>query len=119
MSAIPGALRWPRILPPPPGGHSAEALGTRVFAVLSAAQQDAVIRSVVQRIRRSDHIDKEDGGPELEANAAAGLIARAFGLDGPQMVLDAAWASSLVAAGGRPPPVNAGTIDMARWAGTS
>ena len=79
--------------------HSADQLRQlEAFRELPTAEQEAVIAELVARIRREQPRRGPDG-PDVEASAAASLISRAFGLRGPQMVLDAACASSLVALG--------------------
>ncbi len=106
--------------------HWAESLRELpAFAEMSPAEQDAVILDVVARIRRDKPrrraVDEASGvgGPVLEANVAAGLIARVMRLDGPQMVLDAACASSLTALALAAMALERGEIDAAVVGGAS
>jgi len=80
---------------------------------------EQVVRRIVEDVRaRYPHRDDE-GGPDLAANVAAGIISRAFHLDGPYMAIDAACASSLKALllGAR--ALQQGRIDMALVGGAS
>ena len=100
--------------------HSAHQLQqSAAFRHLPAAVQDAVIRAVVDQIRAELPHRDANGGPDIEANAAAGLISRAFGLQGPHMAIDAACASSLVALGLAALALEHGSIDMALVGGAS
>ncbi len=100
--------------------HSADQLrDVAAFRQLPADQQEDVIQALVKQVRREKPRRDADGGPDLEANAAASLIARAFGLSGPQMVLDAACASSLVALGLASMALSRGVVDMALVGGAS
>ena len=89
------------------------------FAALPANVQDQVIQEVVSRLRsRRIHRD-EHGMPETGAHAVAGLIARVLKLSGPQMAIDAACASSLVALALGAAALQQGEIDAAIVGGAS
>ena len=70
--------------------------GTKAFGELNAEHREKVREETIRELLVSRPV-RADGGLSLQANAAASLLARAFGLDGPQYVIDAACASSLVA----------------------
>ena len=89
------------------------------FRDLPADEQEQIIRDVVARIRHDKPRRHPVDGPDVEANAAASLIARAFGLSGPQMVFDAACASSLLALSLAGMALRRGTIDAALVGGAS
>ena len=83
------------------------------FASLPPSRADAVIRDVVDRIRRENPHRNADGSPYLGACVAASLISRAFGLDGPYMSFNAACASSLQALAQALRALQTGRVDMA------
>lgn len=89
------------------------------FAQLPAAIQDATLAETAARIRTARPRRTPSGGPEIEANAAARLVAQTLGLTGPQLVIDAACASSLVALATGALALRAGQIDMALVGGAS
>jgi acyl transferase domain-containing protein len=89
------------------------------FAQLPGDVQEQVIRELVTRLRnRRPHRD-EQGLPETGAHAAAGLVARVLKLSGPQMSIDAACASSLVALALGAAALQQGEIDTAIVGGAS
>jgi acyl transferase domain-containing protein len=89
------------------------------IASLPTEQQDTVLGEIVDCIHREYPSRNAAGGPDLEASAAASLIARAFALEGPHMAIDAACASSLAALKLAAMALDRGTIDMAIVGGAS
>lgn len=89
------------------------------FAQLSSDLRDAVIRDVVDRVRREKPHRGDGGKPDVVPNAVAGLISEAFGLTGPYMAIDAACASSLFALASAAQALHHGHIDMAIVGGGS
>ncbi len=69
------------------------------FEKFSAKQQQSIIEGLASAMHRGRPTRQADGRPYIEASAAARLVAQILNLNGPQMVLDAACASSLVALG--------------------
>jgi acyl transferase domain-containing protein/acyl carrier protein len=114
-SALAGDLTYSTL-----AAETAEFLrGAGPMAAMPKTRQDAVVTEIVDRIHESNPLRDAGGGPDLEANAAASLIARAFALTGPHMVVDAACASSLVALKLAAMALDRGTIDMAIVGGAS
>lgn len=89
------------------------------FASLPGDVQEQVIRDVVARLRSRRAQRNDDGMPETGAHAVAGLIARVLKLSGPQMAIDAACASSLVALALGAAALQQGEIDAAIVGGAS
>lgn len=81
--------------------------------------QDRIIRGIVERVHREKPARRPDGGPELAANMVAGVVAEAFGLQGPALATDAACASSLIALAMGVHALRQGLIDMALVGGAS
>ena len=95
--------------------------GTDHFRQLGSAGQD-VIDDIVRRVRRDypgRRADEHFSFVECGAASAAGLIAKAFGLAGPYMVVDAACASSLQAMAVGIRSLLQGRIDAALVGGAS
>ncbi|MBA4017501.1 MAG: hypothetical protein C0483_10045 [Pirellula sp.] len=91
---------------------------TKAFGELTAAQREQVREESIRDLLASRSV-RADGGLSLQANAAASLLARAFGLDGPQYVIDAACASSLVALQAASAALENDRIDAALVCGAS
>lgn len=89
------------------------------FAVLDQQTSQAVRRETVQRLRSVRPRRGANGGPNLEANMAAAVVAKALRLNGPHFVIDAACASSLVALATAALALNQGQIDAALVGGAS
>ncbi|MFQ5745481.1 MAG: polyketide synthase, partial [Acidobacteriota bacterium] len=89
------------------------------FVQLSTDLRDAIIRDVVDRVRREKPHRVAGGKPDVAPNAVAGLISEAFGLTGPYMAIDAACASSLYALAVAAQALHHGQIDMAIVGGAS
>ncbi len=88
------------------------------FAQLPAAQQDAVIAELVQRVRAP--LPRPSASvPDVSASLIAGTINKAFGLNGPYVAINSACASSLQAMllGAR--ALQMGRVDMAIVGGAS
>jgi acyl transferase domain-containing protein/NAD(P)-dependent dehydrogenase (short-subunit alcohol dehydrogenase family) len=75
-------------------------------------ERGEILSDLVARVQHQRPVRK-DGQPKLDANLAAQLIARRFHLDGPQMVVDAACASSLIALALASASLTRGEIDVA------
>jgi acyl transferase domain-containing protein len=89
------------------------------FAQLPADVQQQVLQDLVFRLRgRRIHRDAL-GMPDTGAHGAAGLVARVLKLSGPQMAIDAACASSLVALALGAVALQQGEIDAAIVGGAS
>jgi acyl transferase domain-containing protein/acyl carrier protein len=83
-------------------GTLAEQIGdtlrrSQPFQNLDSPTQEAVVAEFVADLRRTRPHRESGGGPPYEARWAAELVARTLGLEGPNLVIDAACASSLVA----------------------
>lgn len=91
---------------------------TQAFRELNVEQREQLRDQVVRKLLESRPV-RADGGLSLQANAAASLVARAFGLDGPQFVIDAACASSLVALQAASVALETERIDAALVCGAS
>ncbi|MEZ6098603.1 MAG: SDR family NAD(P)-dependent oxidoreductase [Pirellulaceae bacterium] len=89
------------------------------FQNLSPGLQTDLMQSLVSRIRAGRPRRAKNDQTRYEANAAANLILSYLGLDGPQMVIDAACASSLVALAMGTLALQNGRIDRAVVAGAS
>jgi len=83
------------------------------FRSLCGDETDSVIREVVEHARRNSPRRDSTGGPWLDAHLGAALLARAFGLDGPSAVVNAACASGLTALTMGAWQLRLGSIDMA------
>jgi acyl transferase domain-containing protein/acyl carrier protein/NAD(P)-dependent dehydrogenase (short-subunit alcohol dehydrogenase family) len=83
------------------------------FIRLPSRQQTAIRQAMVERMQVGRPQREAGGRPHLEASAAARLVAKCLGFAGPQLVLDAACASSLVALGLAAMDLQAGTIESA------
>lgn len=89
------------------------------FADVNRAQTANIIQKVAERLRHGRPKRNQRGGPDLEANVAAGLIAKALKLNGPHFVMDAACASSLVALSAASLALNRNEVDAAIVGGAS
>lgn len=89
------------------------------FELLARERQEAILREVVSRLREGRPGRTSDGGPWLEARWGAELVARELGLNGPNLVVDAACASSLVAVALGAMALESGEIDLAIVGGAS
>ncbi len=89
------------------------------FEQLAGGLGDAMIRELVEDIRREHPRRAADGSPYLGASVAASLIARTLGLDGPYMAFNSACASSLQALAQGVRALQLGRIDMALVGGAS
>ncbi|HEX3725222.1 MAG TPA: beta-ketoacyl synthase N-terminal-like domain-containing protein, partial [Pirellulales bacterium] len=94
--------------------NQVESLGA-----LPSHEREDLVREVVAAVRRERPPRPGETGVDLTSHAAAGLISRGFGLNGPFLVVDAACASSLQAllVGGS--ALRQGRIDMAIVGGAS
>jgi len=86
---------------------------------LSRAERSAIIRTLVADARAKYDHRRRTPDLDLSANNGAQLIARAFGLDGPCIVVDAACASSIFAMLLGVRALQLGSIDMAVIGGAS
>ncbi len=91
----------------------------RMFQQFSGPVQQSIRRDLVERMRKDKSSRRPGGLPNLDASAAARLIAETLGTIGPQMVIDAACASSLVALGMACLGLQTGRIGTAVVAGAS
>jgi acyl transferase domain-containing protein len=89
------------------------------FRNVAPERLDELVADVVTQVRSEMPQRNEDGGPDLSASMAAGLISLAFGLDGPYCSLNAACASSLQAMALGARALQLGEIDMAIVGGAS
>ena len=89
------------------------------FRTLPPERQRQVITELTDSIREDSPRRNPNGGPALEANAAALLVARTLGLGGPHLVTDAACASSLMALMMGILAVQSHQVDMAIVGGAS
>jgi acyl transferase domain-containing protein len=88
------------------------------FASLPGDVRDQVVADLAARLRASrPHRDVH--GPQTGAHGAAGLVAKVLKLSGPQMSIDAACASSLVALALGAAALQQGEIDAAIVGGAS
>lgn len=88
------------------------------FRQLPANAQESVIQSLIAEVRGRFPRPTRDG-PDLASHMAAGIVSKAFGLDGPFMAVNAACASSLQALLVAARSLQAGKIDMAVVGGAS
>ena len=89
------------------------------LAIFDETARHALIADLVTRMRLGKTIRRPGGQPNLEASAAGRLVAQLLGLQGPEVVLDAACASSLVALGLAALAVQQGELDAAVVGGAS
>jgi len=89
------------------------------FQQLPLAQQQTLRDALVTQIREKTPQRNADGSPQLDANAAASLIAQVLKVTGPHLVTDAACASSVVALALGSLAVQSGQVDMALVGGAS
>ncbi len=89
------------------------------LAHLPVEQRRAVVDQLIEEVRREN--DHRDSNAELKLDSSTGaqLISRAFGLEGPSMVIDAACASSMQALALASRALQQGHIDMAVVGGAS
>jgi acyl transferase domain-containing protein/acyl carrier protein/NAD(P)-dependent dehydrogenase (short-subunit alcohol dehydrogenase family) len=89
------------------------------FQELDSRTQQTIHSDLVRRMRAGKSSRRAGGLPHLDASAAARLITEVLGVSGPQMVIDAACASSLAALGMACLGLQSGRIDSAVVAGAS
>ncbi len=89
------------------------------FGQLTGGDQDAAIQEIVDSVRRPFAADDKRLRMWVNAYHGAALITRAFALDGPSMVFDAACASSFRALVHGVRALQRGQIDMAVVGGAS
>jgi acyl transferase domain-containing protein/NAD(P)-dependent dehydrogenase (short-subunit alcohol dehydrogenase family) len=89
------------------------------FGKLPPAEQKAIIRRFATQMQKDKSVRKSGGRPYYEASAAARLVAQTLDFSGPQMVLDAACASSLVALGLAAVDLQSGSVEAAIVGGAS
>ena len=89
------------------------------FAGLSKDIQDAILSEVATQLRSGRPHRDSAGRPNVEANMVAGWAARVLGLDGPQVAIDAACASGLVAFALGALAVQTGETEMSIVGGSS
>ncbi|MFN8606516.1 MAG: SDR family NAD(P)-dependent oxidoreductase [Vulcanimicrobiota bacterium] len=92
---------------------------TSAFRRLGEQQQQALLARFVERLREGKPRRQPGGGPCWEARWAAELVAHRHGLSGPNLVVDAACASSLVALALAALALQRGEIDLAIVGGAS
>jgi acyl transferase domain-containing protein len=89
------------------------------FADAAGGDADGTIAGVVARERERLPRRTPDGGPQLDAHRCTTTVARAFGLDGPCVALNAACSSSLFALAAAADDLLLGRSDMAVVGGSS
>ncbi len=89
------------------------------FSNLPGSEQDAIVQELKAALRRDAPRRRADGGPALDANAAAHLISRALRVTGPSLAIEAACASSLVALLAAVEAVESGQVEFAVAGGAS
>lgn len=89
------------------------------FQQLDSRKQKTIHDALVRRMREGKSSRRLGGLPHLDASAAARLITEVLGVAGPQMVIDAACASSLAALGMACLGLQSGRIESAVVAGAS
>ena len=88
------------------------------FRQLPAAEQEDVVQGLIGEIR-GRFARRGGDSPNLASHMAAGIVSKAFGLNGPFMAVNAACASSLQALLLAARSLQRGTIDMALVGGAS
>lgn len=83
------------------------------FDDFTAARRDDVASSLVKRVRDKFPHRAPNGDPDVTAQAAARLIAQAFGLRGSYQAIDAACASGLFSVAAAARALHRGHIDVA------
>ena len=89
------------------------------FASFPKDVQDAILGEVATQLRSERPRRDSQGHPDVEANMVAGWVSRVLGLDGPQMAIDAACASGLVAFALGALAVQSGETEMSVVGGSS
>ncbi|MCE7869757.1 acyltransferase domain-containing protein, partial [bacterium CPR1] len=89
------------------------------FQHLPQATREAILHETAERLRAGRPRPGEDGGPWLEARWSAELLAAELGLTGPNLVVDSACASSLVALALGALALERGDIELAVVGGAS
>ncbi|MGE0492896.1 MAG: beta-ketoacyl synthase N-terminal-like domain-containing protein [Vulcanimicrobiota bacterium] len=89
------------------------------FRALPTQTRQAAMQALTGQLRRGRPRRDGEGKPCLEAQWIAGLLVRQLGLAGPQLVVDAACASSLVALSLAALALTRGEIDLAIVGGSS
>ncbi|MCL4820211.1 MAG: SDR family NAD(P)-dependent oxidoreductase [Vicinamibacteria bacterium] len=93
-----GSPRGPELAAATLAADTASHLGADgVLAGRDPAARDQLSAALAAALREGRPRRDAQGGPALEANEAAALVARSLGLTGPALAIDAACASSLVA----------------------
>jgi acyl transferase domain-containing protein len=90
-----------------------------VFRQSAGQRAGEILNEIVQRLRDTRPRRTDLGHPMLLSSVGAGIVADAFGLDGPAMVVDSACSSSLQALALAARDLWAGQIDMAVVGGAS
>ncbi len=90
-----------------------------VFAGLAKDTQSAILDEIAGQLRADRPHRDSQGRPDVEANMVAGCVSRVLGLDGPQMAIDAACASGLVAFALGALAVQTGETEMSIVGGSS
>ena len=94
--------------------HELESLGR-----LSTDQRESIISQLVLEVRQECDHRTQNPTLSLESNTGAQIVAQAFGLEGPCVVIDAACASSMQALAVAGRALRQGSIDMALVGGAS
>lgn len=89
------------------------------FARLDPKEREAIRFEAAERLKAGRPRREADGGPWLEARWGAELVAAELGLTGPNLVVDAACASSLVALALGAMALDRGDIELALVGGAS
>ena len=92
---------------------------TPAFRQLSSSQQQDLLDRFVAQLKNERPRRQPGGGPHWDARWAAELVARRHRLDGPNLVVDAACASSLVALALAALALQRGEVDLAIVGGAS
>lgn len=89
------------------------------FQALPEQSRQAIKTGAAESLRQGRPRRQQDGSPWLEARWGAELLARELGLSGPNMVIDAACASSLVALALGALALERGDVELALVGGAS
>ncbi len=90
-----------------------------LFQSLDSGKQSLIQNELIRRMRAGRPFRRPGGAPFSDASSVARLVAELLGAHGPQLVLDAACASSLVALGLAALELQANKIDAAIVGGAS
>jgi acyl transferase domain-containing protein len=83
------------------------------FDAWTSDVKSAVVRQVIQDVRRTNPCRDLNGGPDITGNVVARIVSLALGLDGPYQAIDAACASSVYALSVAARALHAGEIQTA------